>query len=90
VDPNLVVGAVGGLRALLQADGADLDLVRVDPASALVEVALRLDGVSCLDCVLPPTQLRDVISRAVGEAVPEEFELVVHDPRSATPARTTG
>jgi Fe-S cluster biogenesis protein NfuA len=90
VDPNLVADAVGELGALLRADGADLELLRADPAAALVEVALRLEGVSCRDCVLPPAQLQDVVARAVGEAVPDEFELVMHDPRLTAPARTTG
>jgi hypothetical protein len=75
--------AVGELASLLRADGGDLVLVTADPAIDRVEVRVELDDVSCVDCILPPEQLRTVIEAGIGRRVTSEFELVVHDPRDA-------
>ncbi len=76
-----VAAAVDELAAVIRADGGDLVLVDADVARDRVEVRLDLDGVSCLDCVLPPDQLRQVLQEGIARRVPSEFELVVHDPR---------
>jgi Fe-S cluster biogenesis protein NfuA len=73
--------AVEELAAIIRADGGDLVLVKADDAMDLVEVRLDLEGVSCLDCILPPDQLRQVLEEGIARRVPSEFELVVHDPR---------
>ena len=76
-----VAAAVDELAALLRADGGDLVLVEADPRLDRVEVRLELEGVECLDCILPPAQLRQTIEQGIARRVPSEFELVVHDPR---------
>lgn len=76
-----VAAAVDELAAVIRADGGDLVLVDADVARDRVEVRLDLDGVSCLDCVLPPDQLRQVLQEGIARRVPSEFELIVHDPR---------
>jgi Fe-S cluster biogenesis protein NfuA len=81
VDIAAVATAVDELAAVLQADGGDLVLVKADAALDRIEVRLDLDGVSCLDCILPPDQLRRVLEDGIARRVPSEFELVVHDPR---------
>ena len=76
-----VAAAVDELAELLRADGGDLVLVKADAALDRIEVRLDLEGVSCLDCILPPDQLRQVLQDGIARRVPSEFELVVHDPR---------
>lgn len=81
MDEDTVSAAVDELRRPLRADGADLVLIRADPRTALVELRLELDGVGCLDCVLPPDRLAEVVEGVLRRDIPEEFELVLHDPR---------
>jgi Fe-S cluster biogenesis protein NfuA len=76
-----VAAAVDELAALLRADGGDLVLVDADAARDRIEVRLDLEGVSCLDCILPPAELRQVLEDGIARRVRSEFELVVHDPR---------
>lgn len=82
MDTTAVHEALEVLARMLRADGADLRVLSVDPGTDRVEVALDLEGVGCLDCVLPPEHLRAVIDDSIGRVVPTEFELVLHDPRS--------
>lgn len=81
MDEDTVSAAVDELRRPLRADGADLVLIRADPRTALVELRLELDGVECADCVLPPDRLAEVVEGVLRRDIPEEFELVLHDPR---------
>ncbi|MCU1374547.1 MAG: hypothetical protein JWO68_1833 [Actinomycetia bacterium] len=81
MDVGAVATAVDELAAIIRADGGDLVLVTADAALDRIEVRLDLDGVSCLDCILPPDQLRQVLQDGIARRVPSEFELVVHDPR---------
>jgi Fe-S cluster biogenesis protein NfuA len=83
MDTEAVAHVVDDLRRMLQADGADLALVTADPRIDRIELALDVSGASCADCVLPPDQLRDVIAASLQRRVPTEFELILHDPRTA-------
>jgi hypothetical protein len=85
MDVAAVREAVAEMAGVLQADGADLVLVRADPATARIEVRLEIDGADCRDCVLPAPQLELVVADAIRRRVPTEFELVVDDPRSLPP-----
>lgn len=73
--------AVEELGAMLRADGAELTLVDADPQRARIEVNLDLSGVECLDCVLPPEFLQQMLTESLSRRVRGEFELVVRDPR---------
>jgi len=66
---------------MLRADGGDLILVDVDAPAARIHLRLDLSGVSCLDCILPPDFLRQVIDDCLHRRIPGEFELVLDDPR---------
>ncbi|HZJ27671.1 MAG TPA: NifU family protein [Acidimicrobiia bacterium] len=81
MDQDGVTAAVDEIAALLRADGGDLVLVDADPARARITLRLELDGVECLDCILAPDALAETVTQAVHRRVPEEFELVLHDPR---------
>jgi Fe-S cluster biogenesis protein NfuA len=68
------------LRPLVQGDGADLELAAVDEAAREVTLRLRLDGVECLECVMPPEFLYDIVSGAMREQV-DGVRVVLDDPR---------
>ena len=81
MDPVVVAAAVDELAGFLRADGADLLVREANPKTARVHLALVLDGVTCADCVLPPDELRDTVADALRRRIPDEFELVLDDPR---------
>jgi Fe-S cluster biogenesis protein NfuA len=81
IDVAAVTAATDEVAGAIRADGGDLVVMRADPATDVVELQLVLDDVSCLDCVLPPETLRDVVATSIGRHVRGEFELVLHDPR---------
>jgi Fe-S cluster biogenesis protein NfuA len=83
VDPERVAVAVEEVAGFLRADGGDLVLVEADPRTARIRLAVVLDGVTCDDCILPPTMLRDTIEHALARRVVGEFELVLDDPRQS-------
>jgi Fe-S cluster biogenesis protein NfuA len=81
MDEAAVDEAVEELGAMLRADGAELTLVDADAKRARVEVALDLTGVECLDCVLPPEFLEQMLTESLARRIRGEFELVLRDPR---------
>lgn len=76
-----VAEAVEELAGMMRADGAELSLVTADPKTARIEVSLDLDGVDCLECVLAPDFLEQMLTESLRKSVRGEFELVLHDPR---------
>lgn len=79
---DTLAAAVEEVQTLVSADGARLDVVEAGPSA--VRLALDLSGVECLDCVLPPAMLADVVTdslrRRAGDAA---LTVVVDDPREA-------
>jgi Fe-S cluster biogenesis protein NfuA len=57
IDVANVTAAVEEMAQVLRADGGDLVLVGADPATDRIEVRVELEGVECLDCVMPPKAL---------------------------------
>jgi len=82
MDPGRVADAVDEVARVLRADGADLLLLEAEPKTLRIHLELRLDDVSCDDCVLPPAQLAATVTQAIQQRVPGEFELVLDDPRT--------
>jgi hypothetical protein len=76
-----VAEAVEELAGMMRADGAELSLVAADPKTARIEVTLDLAGVDCLECVLAPDFLEQMLTESLRKSVRGEFELVLHDPR---------
>ena len=72
--------ALEDLRPLVQGDGADLELRDVDESNRTVTIGLVLDGVECLECVMPPEFLHQMVSQAVTEQL-GGATLVLEDPR---------
>ena len=81
LDVNAVADAVDEVGRIIRADGGDLVLVAVDPGTLRISLRLELDDVRCAECVLPPDQLREAITQAIGRRIPGEFELLLADPR---------
>jgi hypothetical protein len=77
-DVDLAVEEAG---ALLRGDGADLRLISADPKTDRIHLAVELAGVECLDCVLEPGLLEEMIVAGIRRRVPGEVEVIVDDPR---------
>lgn len=78
-----IQSAVDEMRALLQADGADLIVKELNPGAARLHLVVDLANVECLDCVVPPDMLRRVITDAIAKKSPGELEILIDDPREA-------
>jgi Fe-S cluster biogenesis protein NfuA len=83
IDVDAVAGALGEARALVQADGADLELVGVDDELGQVELRLLLVEAGCAECVMPQQFLEGVVLDILREAVPTVRAVHVDDPRVA-------
>ena len=79
-DPALTEALVRA-RALVQADGADLELVRVDDGD--VSLRLLLVEAGCAECVMPKQVLEGVVLDILRETVPSVRAVHVDDPRVA-------
>jgi Fe-S cluster biogenesis protein NfuA len=61
------------LRAGLQADGGDLELIKVDEAEKKVYV--RLHG-ACVDCPMANQTLKEFVEKALRQVWPDLIEVV--------------
>jgi Fe-S cluster biogenesis protein NfuA len=69
------------LRGGLQADGADLKLVSIDPETA--HVRLIVTSETCFECIVPGPVLYQVIEASLRDACPELVTIDLEDPRPA-------
>jgi len=72
---------IDGLATMLSEDGAALRVVAIDAGAPAVELTVELDDLDCVDCVLPPAQLRATIVAALERDTGEAVSLVLHDAR---------
>jgi Fe-S cluster biogenesis protein NfuA len=75
------MSALEEIRNLVRPDGADFELVTVDPAAGSVQVRLVLDDASCRECVMPRGILEDIATSMVRRSVPDLARLSIDDPR---------
>ncbi len=73
--------AVDEAGILLRADGADLLLVDWDAAAARVHVSVDISGSNCVECIIPPDLLADMLGDAINRAVASKVDVIVDDPR---------
>jgi hypothetical protein len=72
--------AIAEVQMIVSADGARLDVVEEN--GDLVRLRLDLDGASCVDCVLPPERLVDVIETSLrGRTGNRALVVRIDDPR---------
>jgi Fe-S cluster biogenesis protein NfuA len=81
-----VANALGDVRLLVEGDGAGLELVSVEPSTGTVQLRLLLEGVSCLECVMPRPILEDVATNVLRRKVPDVARVSIEDPRESEQA----
>ena len=74
-----IESALDDVRALLRADGGDLELVGTDEGT--VHLRLVLEDASCADCVLPKPLLTDVVRDALVKRGADVTSVDIDDPR---------
>ena len=67
------------VRDILQADGADIELMSHDGATA--HLRLILTGARCAECVLPRPILETIALKLLQPATPDLTAVVIDDPR---------
>ena len=77
-DPQTIVEAV---ELLVRPDGGAFELVGVDPAAGTVSLRLVLDGVECIECVMPRDFLEELSLSLLKEQVPDVQRVEIEDPR---------
>ncbi len=76
-----VVSELGRLDELVMYDGAAFELAGVDGAAHSVSLRLRLDGVECLDCVMPRDFLEQLALNVLKPSLPDLVRVEIDDPR---------
>lgn len=69
------------VRAVLQSDGGDIELVGIEGDTARLRLVLEAAG--CADCVLPRPMLETIALQMMGPLVPGLNAVVIDDPREA-------
>jgi hypothetical protein len=85
VNPEAVAVSVATLDELVKHDGAALELEGVDPTAGVVELRLVLDGVECIECVMPRDFLETLSLDVLRRALPDVRIVRIHDPREEVP-----
>ena len=78
-DMMLADRAITPLREALRLDGGDLALTGL--TDGVLRLDLRVEGASCLECILPKEFLESLVLTRVGKVVPGIFAVEVFDPR---------
>jgi hypothetical protein len=81
IDTSALAAAVDEARAVVQADGADFELVGVDDELGQVDLRLLLVEAGCAECVMPRQFLEGVVLDILHKAVPNVRAVRVDDPR---------
>jgi Fe-S cluster biogenesis protein NfuA len=71
-----------GLRQGFKEDGADLQVG--DASDSAITISLIGSDETCWECIIPPDQLRNVVTSMVKDAVPGVSHIDFIDPRSET------
>jgi Fe-S cluster biogenesis protein NfuA len=72
---------IGPLRALVAADGADLEVDEVDRLAGTVRLRLILPDASCSTCLMPSDVLATIAFERLAPSLPGLRSVVVLDPR---------
>jgi hypothetical protein len=84
IDGAALAAGVEELRALLRPDGADLQIIDASGDADRVHLRLDLANVECLECVLPPDLLDQMIRDGLRRRVDPDLDVVFDDPRRGT------
>jgi hypothetical protein len=69
------------LDELVKHDGAALELGAVDSTTGTVELRLVLDGVECIECIMPRDFLETLSLDVLRRSLPDVHRVRIHDPR---------
>ena len=76
---NKVTLALGEISKILQADGADLDVLGLECNT--VRTRLLLGTEACLECIMPKDVLEEIMLMSLKESMPEVERVQLDDPR---------
>jgi hypothetical protein len=74
-----LAGALGTVRASLQADGADLEVLGLE--GSVCRVRLIMGPETCQECIMPRDFLEQMMLMNVQEALPQVTRVEMEDPR---------
>ena len=78
---ELVERGVAQLRALIAADGGELEMQSVDLDTGQVSMLLILEDAHCRECVMPKEFLEPIAFDMLSSAEPAVSSVVIDDPR---------
>jgi Fe-S cluster biogenesis protein NfuA len=78
---TLVEQGIETIRSMIAADGGDLEVVSVDPASGAVALRLILEDAICRECVMPREFLEPIALDMLASAEPGVLTVSIDDPR---------
>ena len=79
IDQATIEPALEEARALVQADGGDMEVVGVDDST--VSIRLILEGASCAECVMPRDFLEQIVLDMLKQKIPAVSAVSIDDPR---------
>jgi Fe-S cluster biogenesis protein NfuA len=79
IDTTILDAALEGPRALVQADGGDLELTGV--AGTTIELRLIVESAECAECVMPRQFLEQITLDMVRKDLPAVDAIRIDDPR---------
>jgi len=72
---------VAAVDLLVKPDGAAFELTGIDTAEKTVSLRLVLDGVECIDCVMPRSYLEELSLTLLRDQIPDVEHVEIEDPR---------
>lgn len=82
MDEVAIREAVEALQLYVEGDGAQIQIAQLDEETKSVHLRLDFAQVECLDCVMPPAILGDIIEGRLRTADPSVGSVIVEDPRN--------
>jgi Fe-S cluster biogenesis protein NfuA len=79
IDRSTALTGLAPVREILQADGADIDLVGIEGGTVLLRLDLK--DARCGECVVPRTMLEAIALQMMQPLVPGLTAVRIHDPR---------
>ena len=79
---QVLEGPLDELRAILNADGGDIELDRFDEEALTVRLRLVLESAECKECVMPAPILEEIALASFQRAGAPVDRVVIDDPRA--------
>ncbi len=79
IDTATATAGLAPVQEMIRLDGADLELVGVDGATA--RLRLVVTDASCADCVMPRAMLEAIALQMMQPSVPGLSAVAIDDPR---------